>query len=146
MHCALSGVSLGVSVVGAVFFSCGAECYMPLKPLSEPSSDLIPEGEAEQGQARCGFHLRPVVRNLLSRGALESLPMRAPKARPSPFSLPVLHTGSTVRPRTRLLGLACRLPTSAAGRTPPSRALPAMPRRTFLLFILRASYTRGVGC
>ena len=56
--------------------------------------------------------------------------MRAPKARPSPFSLPVLHTGSKVRTRTRLPGLALRLLTSAASPAPLSRALPPLPRRT----------------
>ena len=35
---------------------------------------------------RCGFTRGPAVRNLLIREGLESLPMRAPKARPSPFS------------------------------------------------------------
>ena len=40
--------------------------------------------------------------------------MRAPKARLSPFSLPGLHAGSKVRPRTRLPGFEYRLPTSAA--------------------------------
>ena len=94
--------------------------------------------------SRYGFHLSPVVRNLLSREPSKASPCGLQRARLSPFSLPVLHTGSTVRPRTRLLGLACRLPTSAAGLAPPSRALPAMPRRTFLLFILRASYRTRV--
>ena len=82
----------------------------------------------------------------LVREGLESLPMRAPKARPSPFSLPVLHTGSKVRARTRLPGLALRLLTSAASPTPLSRTLPAVPRRTFQVAVLRASHTRGVDC
>ena len=94
------------------------------------------------------FTRGPAVRNLLSREGLESLPMRAPKARPSPFSLPVLHTGSKVRPRTRLPGLAHHLDllTSAASPAPLSRALPAMPRRTLFLRKPRASHTRGVDC
>ena len=59
--------------------------------------------------------------------------MWAPKARLSPFSLPVLHTGSKVRPRTRLPGLAHHLLTSAAGPAPPCRTLPSLARHEKML-------------
>ena len=58
--------------------------------------------------------------------------MRLRRARPPPFSLLVLHTGSKVQPRTRLPGLDPPSPSNAAGPAPPSRILPAVPRRTFL--------------